>query len=380
MNEVVLRIRGIDSLLFRDARPFSADIGASSARTLSCPYPGTVAGFVRTFAGDRLGLDWSRRDSIDRVLKMTVHAPILQQNGMPLFAAPADAVVYRASGENTPSVMCLRPDTHLPEGAGCNLPSGLTPLRVSTDVKPEPGYIWWDAEAVTRWLLSADGSAFNAPAPCAGMEREERVHVAIADGQGTGEEGLLYTVQFLSFERYRWGRKPSAECWALLARVHTEETVPWQGVGLLGGEKRLAAVEPASEEEWFRCPADLKSALSSARRVRLMLATPGIFDGGWKPRWVKDGLEGSPPTAPGLTLRLVSAAVRRREAVSGWDLQASPPQPKATRLLAPAGSVYFFEVLNGDPSVLAESAWLQPVSDEPQDARDGYGLALWGIW
>jgi CRISPR-associated protein Cmr3 len=47
--------------------------------------------------------------------------------------------------------------------------------------------------------------------------------------------------------------------------------------------------------------------------------------------------------------------------------------------MAPAGSVYFFEVLEGAGD-WAPDAWLQPVSDGEQDRRDGFGLSLWGVW
>ncbi len=380
MNTTILRIRGIDPLLFRDGRPFSSEVGATSARTLQCPYPGTIAGFLRTFWGNRLGLDWNRDEHIERALQVAVHAPVLECNGKPVFHAPADAVVYRPEGEKAPKVMCLRPDTAIQRGEGCNLPDDLLPVRVSADIKPAQGYTLWDADALMRWLSSPNGSDFQAPDRLAGMESEERIHVAIADGMGTGEEGLLYTVQFLSFERYRWEKQPVAEQWSLLARVEADEAVNWQGAGLLGGEKRLAAIERAPDNAWLACPNELQSALASAQRVRMVLATPAIFSRGWRPGWLNDHLQGEPPGAPGLRLKLVSAAVRRREAVSGWDMRARPPQPKPTRLMAPAGSVYFFEVLNGDPSVLADTAWLQPVSDSEQHRRDGYGLALWAIW
>jgi CRISPR-associated protein Cmr3 len=46
--------------------------------------------------------------------------------------------------------------------------------------------------------------------------------------------------------------------------------------------------------------------------------------------------------------------------------------------MVPAGSVYFFELLEGDPSAVLES-WLRPVSDNEQDRKDGFGLALWGV-
>jgi CRISPR-associated protein Cmr3 len=47
--------------------------------------------------------------------------------------------------------------------------------------------------------------------------------------------------------------------------------------------------------------------------------------------------------------------------------------------MVPAGSVYFFEVASGDPASLADQ-WLAPVSDDAQEQRDGFGLALWGTW
>lgn len=379
MNEHVVRIRGIDSLLFRDGRPFGAEIGALSARTLQCPYPATVTGFVRTFIGNRLALDWSQKAHVERVLRTVVQGPLLECNRELVLHAPTDAVVTEHdSGEHR--VMPLRPWHDLPDSAGCDLPKHLLPLRVTQEVKPAPGYRYWRISSLLQWLGHASGEGFPAPANVGGMEMEERVHVAIDDAKGTSEESHLFSAQFLSFERYRWGKHGSHQQWSLLARVVTEEAVELRGVGLLGGEKRLASIEPAEPADWLRCPEALAQSLASATRVRMFLATPAIFQNGWKPGWLNGRLEGSPPCAPSLKVRLVSAAVRRREAVSGWSYRQDRQQPKPVRLLAPAGSVYFFEVVEGDPAVLAQQAWLQAVSDDEHDRRDGYGLALWGIW
>jgi CRISPR-associated protein Cmr3 len=58
---------------------------------------------------------------------------------------------------------------------------------------------------------------------------------------------------------------------------------------------------------------------------------------------------------------------------------AEPRGPKPVRRMVPAGGVYFFELLKGQSSDL-EKLWLESVSDEEQDRRDGFGLATWGIW
>ncbi|MGQ9487113.1 MAG: type III-B CRISPR module-associated protein Cmr3 [Armatimonadota bacterium] len=379
MRETIVRIRGIDPLLFRDGRPFAAEIGALSARTLSCPYPATVTGFLRTLIGKRWGIDWNNKEHIQRVLNVAVQAPILQCNGEAVFHAPADAMVYKEEGSSEAKVMPLRPVQNLADGEGCNLPKHLVPLNVTEETKSLSSYALWKHQDLFRWLGNPTGAGFAVPCEVTRMEVEERVHVCIND-KGTGEEGKLFSAQFLSFERYRWGKKPMRDEWHLLARVLTDEQIDLQDVGLLGGEKRLAAVEPASPKEWPTCPASLQQALQGAKRVRMMLVTPAIFQNGWKPGWLNGKLEGMPPSAPALSLKLVSAAVKRREAVSGWSYRADRQQPKPTRLLAPAGSVYFFEVLDGDPSVLGTQAWLEAVSDAPHDRRDGYGLAIWGIW
>lgn len=382
MNEQIIRIRGIDPLLFRDGRPFAAEIGALDARTLSCPYPATVTGFLRTLIGNRLGIDWNRKEHIQRVLGTVVQAPILECNNQPVFSAPADAVVYSPEqGERSVQTMSLRPAYDLPANAGCDLPKHLLPLRVTEEVKPASGYTLWSGDDLFRWLENPTGEGFDAPAKIDKMGVEERIHVYISD-KGTSEKGKIFSAQFLSFEHYRWqnDERATANRWALLARVRTQEQVDLQGVGLLGGEKRLAAIEPAPGDAWPSCPDSLQRALKDAKYVRMFLVTPAIFQNGWKPGWLNGKLEGTPPSASGLSLKLVSAAVKRREAVSGWSYRADQQQPKPIRLLAPAGSMYFFEVLSGAPSVLGTQAWLEAVSDDPHDRNDGFGLALWGIW
>jgi hypothetical protein len=48
--------------------------------------------------------------------------------------------------------------------------------------------------------------------------------------------------------------------------------------------------------------------------------------------------------------------------------------------MVPAGSVYFFHVIQGSAENFVPQCWLRSVSDARQDRLDGYGLALWGTW
>jgi len=358
MSSSVVKVRGLDSLLFRDARPFSGDIGAAGAQTLQLPLPSTLAGFLRTRIGSRRDWDWAKGGA-DAARAIAVASPLATRNGEAILPAPRDVLVL---DKDAPRLVALRPDTE----AASDVPSGIMPLTVPEQGKPVAGYSLWNWTSMQAWL--ADPQATPVPELITGMPTEERVHVGMDSQRGAGDDGKLFSTQYLSFEDYRNGKSE----WGLLARVAAapDEVT---GVGPLGGERRIAVVESAPEL-WPTCPTALQKALGSTKRVRLVLATPALFETGWQPSWLATGV---PPAISGLRLRLISAAVGRREAVSGWDFERRAP--KAVRWAVPAGSVFFFEA-EGDTSVLAEGGWLQSVSDHEQDRRDGFGLALWGVW
>ena len=144
----------------------------------------------------------------------------------------------------------------------------------------------------------------------------------------------------------------------------------------LGGERRLARFSVSDQEEPWNCPDELPGALTRAGGVRMILSTPGIFDKGWLPGWLDEDLEGSPPGV-GVKLRLRSACTDRWKPISGWNLEKRAPKP--VRRMVPEGSVYFFEVLSGNPEELSKG-WLQSVADQTQDRRDGFALSVWGVW
>lgn len=383
MSNKIIEVQGVDSLLFRDGRPFGSEDGALSARSLPVPLPGTFAGFIRTHLGNKAGWNWAE-DGPKRALATEVKGPLMMRNDEFVFAAPADAVIYKHDNDgNVPKVMCLRP-FEPSKGAGCNLPdSNLQPLYVSEDVKPEVGYNYWKWRDLQNWLSHTGGDDFPPPCKIEGLAREERVHVAINEGTGVSQEGMLFTVEYRSLLHKRWDHwiEKVNEEWSLVAKIGTSENVLLTGVGLLGGEKRVSTVVERSDGIDFpKCPEEVRKHARDSKRVRMILVTPAMFTCGWKPAWLNAQLEGSPPGAPTVTLKLEAAAIKRHEAVSGWDYRKSQWGPKAVRWLVPAGSVYFFEIVSGSVDELLDTGWLSPTSDHPQDCADGYGLALWGAW
>lgn len=382
MSKKFVALRGIDPLLFRDAKPFGAEQGAGIARSLPLPQPSTVAGALRTSIGNTEKWTWNEEAS-KRALAISVAGPLLCKCGTTMFPKPADALIFEEKKEIDPKeplrCLALRPKK-LQGGAGCDAPNGIAPMAVTEDVKPESGHHYWTAEKTLEWLESSDGTGFVLPTKESGPLTEDRVNVGIDIDKGVAKDGALFSTRSLCFERHpRWNEakdaKTATAVWEVLAQVDCDTNVC--GALFFGGERRIAVASEACAERWTLLPLTLRDKLGESRLLRLQLATPALFRQGWIPDWLED-LGVLDASLKGARLKLASAAIPRREPVSGWDYHKKAP--KAVRWMVPAGAVYFFEVEAGRAEEIAEACWLQPVSDGAQDRLDGYGLALWGVW
>jgi len=110
------------------------------------------------------------------------------------------------------------------------------------------------------------------------------------------------------------------------------------------------------------------------------LLTPGLFRRGWLPDSVVEENGEYWLKANGFTARLACAAVSRAEVISGWDLLKW--LPKTAERAAPAGSVYWFDQLQGDVGKLAN--WVATgIWDENIDSQrraEGFNRAWLGAW
>lgn len=383
MPERVLDIHALTPLLWRDGRPFAAAEGTETgARSLPLPLPSTVAGFVRTQVGKRQGVRFKDdHEALKNLHGLQVCSPLLVRGDQFVLPAPRDAVVYKKDGQ--PQVMRLKPLNSDFDG-DCNIPEGIRSLEVTEDLKPESGYTLWSHSDMTEWLLGQD----VVPEKISGLPSETRVHVGIDPTSGKATEGVLYSVNYKALESLEGeGKEPKQYYpWSIRARVKLQDGEEPEALGFLGGEARPVTVTAYPNEKlrdyWFDCPDEIKEAFTRVKQgnlIRMVLATPALFEHGWRPGWLDKTGSGEVHLPRGLSkvkLKLVAAAVGRREPVSGWSLRENRPRP--VRWMVPAGSVYFFEVQSGEASALLES-WLRPVSDGEQDRKDGFGLALWGV-
>jgi len=369
----VVRLQPLAPLVIRSGRPFDANSGVDASRF---PPPSTLAGCLRTA--------WARAHGEPfgpHLASLAVAGPLLvrtsaDQRRQWLLPKPADANYFRIHGQ--PTCVAAVP-TPYPAGAGSDLPDGLLPvaLRQAVEGKAITGPRWWDWEDVLRFRrgepLAFDGLQQRGWSPPQG---DRRTHVAIDPQSGAAEAARLFQTEGLDFEPDNPRlQEPDTAPLELLARCGK----PLHGALVhLGGERRLARLTPAAASDWPAPPPDWWRRIREARGLSLSLVTPAPFAAGFRPGWLDARLCGSPPEAPRLELRLRAVAVERWEPHSGWDLAQAAP--RATRRLAPAGAVYWFELLTvpGDEALAA--LWLASICDDAQDRLDGFGLAVPAPW
>lgn len=371
-------------VICRSGRPFDDQAGPDGARF---PPPSTVSGCLRTAwarqSGRYLGKGMAD-EQVAELMGVAVAGPLLARvdplGGLCLYAPkPADAL-YFGVGD---LARCVRATpARLPESCGMDLPDNLLPVYLDGGDKEKsgPGPAWWAWEDLLEFRRYQDPSHIQLSeggwSPPTG---DLRTHVAIDRNTLAAVSGQLFQTEGLDFGAPEGLKGGAAEGFKLL--VHCAEPLA-PALVHLGGERRLARLEPRLDAVWPEAPPDWIEDIGRAGGVVLTLLTPGLFSAGYRPGWLEssaDGwLEGTPPLAPDLRLRLRAAALGRWQPHSGWDLAAQ--KPRAGRKLVPAGAVYWFQIL-GDPTAAdLEALWLTNLCDHLQDRRDGFGLALPAAW
>ena len=377
-----------DALIFRDGRPFGPSPGAR-ALSLPFPYPSTIAGAVRTRAGWRpqTGFDKGR---IPELLTKRVRGPFLveveptaDQVKTWLFPAPGDCQLQK--GENnadTIRTVWIRP-VETPPGVRVGLPDGLLLVSAQPAINekgPPDAPRFWRWEALQAWLVNPKDMHTISPSSLGipALPMDDRMHVSINTQTDTAVEGRLFQTRALSFvqvlEKENKQSKDDRDrgtthFYALVLETDAELT---PGPDFLGGERRIVAWQTL-ENDLPALPGEIEDRLAATGHCRLVLATPGIFEKGYLPTWLYNA-------TPGVKVTTIAAATARPQAVSGWDYKKK--QAKPSRWMTPAGAVYFLRV-EGDESArraFARRIWLQAISDEEQDRRDGFGIALLGTW
>jgi len=239
------------------------------------------------------------------------------------------------------------------------------------DGKPEGG-LWLTAAGLDSYLRGEPLQKREHATSTSQLWRSDpRLGIALDPKKHAAQEGRIYTSE---------GIAPCDGVGFLIIVNGADKLVPKSGMIRIGGDGRGARIWTCQtkfpEPDWDR--------IGREKRFRIILATPGLFENGWRlPGLDENGVWSGPA---GLSARLASAAVPRPQIVSGWDLAQWKPKP-ALRA-APPGSVYWFEAPEIDGQALVGAlktlvaeglACLSQYPDKPRIA-EGFNNVMVGNW
>ena len=380
-------IEPLDVLFLRGNKLFG-DPG-SFGESLIPPWPSVAAGALRSALLAHKGTDLARfaRGEIDdpelgspeRPGSFRVTAFHLARRSQddptetePLFPLPADLGLARQdNGE-----LEIRRLAPLPYRDGPHrdiLCSTATPslavLPERRRGKPEAGF-WLTGEGWGRHLRGEALDSHRHLLPNSALWRiDTRIGVGLDPAQRTAAEGKLFTMQAIALRKAEHHRRePEDDRFdvGFLAET-TGAEMPETLTLRFGGDGRGALAQQVSAV----LPEPDYAAIAEAGRCRMILTTPGLFTGGWRPTGIERSGSELRFRLHGVAARLTCAALPRAEIVSGFDLAQGRPKP--AQRAAPAGSVYWLERLEATPEALRNLAgrglWSEPAENTTRCAE-----------
>ncbi|MCL0062751.1 type III-B CRISPR module-associated protein Cmr3 [Peptococcaceae bacterium] len=361
---MIIKIDALDTLFFRDGRPFAMGEDTWANSIFPC-YPSVIYGVLRAtyFANNVSKISLANTES-DPTASLKIQAIYLKINDTFYWPLPLDCVkikgekaedglievfLIKRNSKIREDIVSNYPCTdllHLPEGPENqkvdNVPDGI----LDEYTLREYLYSKWGSDSVTVRQLS-DCITLE---PKIGIGRDKTT-------QTTSDEQKLYRVEMI--------RPANISEQASIVVEFTGIDIPSNGFMKLGGENKAVYYE---EIDGIRIePPKLKNKV-----FKLYLATPAMFEKGWLPGWVDE--ESLTGTYKGIKLKLLTAAIGKYISIGGFDMRKK--EPKTMYKAVPAGSVYYFELVDGNLTKVVDVFHGKSVSDF--QSEQGFGLALVG--
>ena len=357
-----IEIDPVDTLMFRDGRPFSqSDPGASAAVSMFPPFSPTLVGAVRAALWKELGkwradllgdgTDWQAEGTLG---PLSFGAPLVLLDGEPVFPVPLHLLEGR-NNQDEAQLTFLTPGKPRSCDLGDNvrLPTPEHPLQ---GVKPIADR--WLTRAGMRDVLDGRLPSADAFVPVLDLwVSEPRVGIGIDRSTRTTIDGQLYLATHV-----RLGERTSI----YMEICGFERTdLPQRRLQTLGGEHRMAELDFAPDT----APSLPETTITPDLTCCVIVISPLVMPDLPVPGRQISGLPG----------RLVSACLGKSTRIGGWDSQgrrcSGKRRGRALPLLEaiPPGSVLFME--------RDEDSEIVGVEINSGIGRDwGLGKVLIGTW
>lgn len=350
-----IEITPMDTLFFRDGKPFN--LGEETwADGIFPPAPSVYYGALRSvfFAENMNEFVKEKLNTIDdRSRDLEITKMFLKIEAGCFVPVPRDCGIKKENSSENDSEVILSDMEETPDGNSCPTPFLLHfPERYEY---PDDHLMSLD---VLEEYLNGTGrkGAFDVISTREYIKSEPKIGIARKNSTHSAEEGRLYRVGmrrldginiFIEFDGFN---------------------ISSQGFMKIGGEGKSAHYHNVTQEYLLPAPESIDN------RFKIYLATPAIFSKGWLPNWLdEDTLEGK-IDGTGCSVRLLTVAIGKPLRMGGFDMAKNKPKPM--RSMVPAGSVYYFEILEGKDTEKILDLHGKSISDERSE--EGFGICYIG--
>ncbi len=354
-----------DALFFRSGRPFS--MGDDSwTDVIFPPHPSTIYGAIRTFLifekgslkdfnegkfKDVIGTSNGKEKGTLKIIGPFIYN---EASNEIFFKTPLDLVKLKDHHEVKPLTLIDKPKIFYSDE---NIPENLLVFKGLTQVDEAKG--WLDSISLKDYL-EGKNNAFYVVENEEIFKYELKIGIARDRKTFTSREGHLYRIPMIRLKKG----------FGFLIKLEGIEKmkIPKKGIFQLGGDGKTVYYEEITLnplEELENIKIELKNKI-----FKLYLATPAIFKNGWIPEQVLKEAEKNE-----IELKLIACAIGKYIRIGGWDM--AKKEPKTMYKAVPAGSVYYFKILNEVSFEKVKKVFhLRNISDVSPE--EGFGLSLVG--
>ncbi|MDI6700689.1 MAG: type III-B CRISPR module-associated protein Cmr3 [bacterium] len=370
----MLKIKAKDVLFFRDGKSFTKTTNYS-ADSFFPPLPSTVYGALRTayisqngnlklFEEGKMKETIGTSDNKEKGC-FNIKGIYLEFDNKILFPAPFDLLVEKEEKGNKAFKMKLIDNNIISSISFSNI---LVPTNEKKSVFKNVSNRYIDYLSLKDYLNNKNDKIFLYDKI---FLKEPKIGIQLDFQKGTTKKHYIYSYEFL---------RPAIKFEDKILEtsiIVDENNIEFKkGFYLkLGGEQRVCFAEKLENTSFIpKLESFSIELIKKTKLFKLYLATPAIFQNGYVP-FVKSDKENIYEVDKSIKLKLLTFVTPRSKIYSGWDIKKK--KPKKTINLIMQGTVYYFEIIDGDVNEIIEKLHYQNISDYFKE--EGFGLSFIGV-
>lgn len=369
-----IQIEALDTLFFRDSKTFIK--GEDTwADTMFPPYPSVIYGALRSaYFAENIKELGKAAENDDPTKDLAIKSICLKQGNDFYFPLPLDCVQEKGWSRTVKKnkVFVINPNAMEKEILSSCPVREIVQNADDTQIENVSDGILRES-ILEKYLKGTNEKEFCIKKRSDYLTTEPKIGIARSQCTHTSDEGMLYRVGMNRLESKL--KDDKANKLSIIVDFEGLD-IPEKGMMKMGGEGKAVKYQ---EENSISID---KPEITSGK-FKLYLSTPAIFEKGWLPKdcrlengeFIWDLTLTENGNEYHFKLKLLTAAIGKPVSIGGWDIKNK--RPKTMRKAVPAGSVYYFELLEGDISNLHG----QSISDEFMDTdyrKQGFGIAYVG--